>query len=450
MKKFGIIILFISLFLTLWVTPVWAKSYSIESDVFNLVINPDKSVNVVENLTYDFDGSFSWAEMWVPTKITRGGYVYDSTINDFTVSVLDNSEVTVLEKSQKNNKFYVKWGYQAYNTSRTFVISYQINNAVHKYPDIAEFYWQIIGSDWQVAHRNVEVKVRLPQPVVDTSQISVYGHGPLNGRSEIVDNQTVRFISDQVSAGQFMEIRVIFPGHMITGNFDGTKTLSQIKSEEEKFVRETIESAKRVQSLDKLIKMWIVVAPFVSLSSFIIWFLWWLEKWKKYGREHKAINVPKYFRELPDELTPAEVDVLLKQGQEPSVNSFTATIFDLARRGFIEIRDQMVQKTGLFGTKQEFKSALFLKTEKFNKDRTLKDYEKDLLNFIFFTVGGTKAGLSEKILKRETADEDKNDTKVTLEEIKTWLKKHPREFQEKFSQWKKSVKEGSDRLQFLE
>ena len=61
-----IIFLFVVGFTTVAVKPSFAKSYSITSDQFTIQINADKSITVNEALTYDFDGSFSWAEMWIP------------------------------------------------------------------------------------------------------------------------------------------------------------------------------------------------------------------------------------------------------------------------------------------------------------------------------------------------------------------------------------------------
>ena len=57
--------------------------YSVKIDA---QVNSDGSVDVVEQRTYDFDGSFSWATMWIPEAVTRQGYEYRATITDFSVS----------------------------------------------------------------------------------------------------------------------------------------------------------------------------------------------------------------------------------------------------------------------------------------------------------------------------------------------------------------------------
>src|SRR3989338_4803761 len=334
--------------------PSFAKSYSIVSDKYVININPDKSADVVEYLTYNFDGSFSWAEMWIPTKVTRQGYMTDAKITDFNVQSINQKPVYLDQTKTENNRFYAKWSYTAYNEKRTFLIRYKIENAIKKYPEIAEFYWQIIGNEWKIPHQDVEILVRLPESAAAPEDLLVYGHGPLNGISEIVDLQTVRFKASSVSAGQFMEIRTIFPASFIFGEIDGNKTVQEIKKEEENFVRETIFAAGKEQIIMLVTKYWLVI----QILTFIIWAVAWFFTWKKYGKEYDVGNLPKHVFDLPSLLPPAEVSILMGQDTDPNTNAFTATIFDLAQKGYIQIRDEVRLKSGFFRPKQEIKTFL--------------------------------------------------------------------------------------------
>ena len=78
-------------------SPVYAKSYSITSDQFIINILADKSVLVKEELTYSFSGSFSWADMYIPTQDTRKGNLYNTQISDFQVTASDGSVVSILD-----------------------------------------------------------------------------------------------------------------------------------------------------------------------------------------------------------------------------------------------------------------------------------------------------------------------------------------------------------------
>jgi len=46
----------------IWPGKVAAKDYSIESADIQVQLNLDGSADITETRTYDFDGSFSWAE----------------------------------------------------------------------------------------------------------------------------------------------------------------------------------------------------------------------------------------------------------------------------------------------------------------------------------------------------------------------------------------------------
>ena len=47
---------------------IYAKDYSIKSADFVVQINKDGSATITEKRTYVFDGSFSWADQWIPLK----------------------------------------------------------------------------------------------------------------------------------------------------------------------------------------------------------------------------------------------------------------------------------------------------------------------------------------------------------------------------------------------
>ena len=154
--------IFYSFLLTLAVTlfipsSVEAKSYSITQDIFELKIQKDGSVEVIEQLTYDFDGSFSWAEMYIPTtKDSR-----KTPISNFTITTTDGTPITINSAAQGYEDFYANWSYTAKDEQKTFVIRYSIENAVRTYTNVSELYWKIIGPDWDVPHKNIKVGSRI-------------------------------------------------------------------------------------------------------------------------------------------------------------------------------------------------------------------------------------------------------------------------------------------------
>ncbi len=73
--------------------------------------------------------------------------------------------------------------------------------AILSYPDVSELYWQAIGDGWIKPTDRAEVVVTLPEPLASSSDMLVYGHGPLSGMSEIVDGRTARFAATDFRPG---------------------------------------------------------------------------------------------------------------------------------------------------------------------------------------------------------------------------------------------------------
>ena len=129
-----IIIFLVVTFLFLVPAPVFAKDYSIPSADFVVQINPDGSADVTETRTYSFDGSFTWADEWIPLKT--------STISNIS---LDGGD---LIQDISTDRVYLKWYYEAYSENKTFTLKYRIDHAVTNQKDISEYYWQLIGDEW--------------------------------------------------------------------------------------------------------------------------------------------------------------------------------------------------------------------------------------------------------------------------------------------------------------
>ena len=79
---------------------------------------------------------------------------------------------------------------------------------------------------------------------------------------------------------------------------------------------------------------------------------WAVRSWRLGGRPHPTRFDGDYYRELPGQYSPAELAVLWRYG-DPTTDDFTATILDLARRGYLSIEEAVVEKRGLFGSSSE-------------------------------------------------------------------------------------------------
>ena len=427
------------LFLALIFSSVAAetKNYYFPQVRIDIGVERDGSFIVDESRTYDFEGSFTWASLRIPLSVTRQGYRYDISIEDFRISD-EQGQALPTETTSSGGDFEAKWSYQARNEQRTFHIHYRVRGGIVSYPDVSELYWQAIGSKWDKPTKNATVNVTLPEPAPSQDDLLVFGHGPLSGWAQIVDPQTARFTATDLRSRQFFEIRLVWPGGMVTGVPSTRQTRDSIRREEARFVTETIEKVRRAQArIEQNKKLFLTAAGiwgvWLVLGS-LIWFFFYLKFWKRVGKDYHFSDLPEYYRELPSSLQPAFVEVLLKEGGSITPRSFTATLFDLARRGYLELLDRPMERRELFGTKEEIETTITLK-KAYANDEHLLTYEKDLLELLFETISkqGSEAGAH-----------------FELEELKEYFKKRPQKFQTWYQEWAKTIKQESKRFQFIE
>src|SRR4030065_208967 len=86
---------------------VLAKDYSIEEADFTVQLNVNGRAEITETRVYNFDGSFSWAEMWINLagKCVKSTSCPDYVISGITVTGDSDNFTTEI----KNRQLYIKW-----------------------------------------------------------------------------------------------------------------------------------------------------------------------------------------------------------------------------------------------------------------------------------------------------------------------------------------------------
>jgi uncharacterized membrane protein len=227
-----------------------------------------------------------------------------------------------------------------------------------------------------------------------------------------------------------------WPAGMVDGVPSARHNRDSIRREEAAFVQETVDRARKEQERSARQKRALLAgasiwAVWLVLGS-LLWILIYHHYWKKIGRDYRFPDLPDYYREPPSHLRPALVEVLLREGGRVTPRSFTATLFDLARRGFLEFEDRMVEKRGILGRTEKLETAVTLMKD-YALDPALLPYEKKLLDLLFKTVVGQEPG-----------------TRLDIDRLKGYLKKNPRAFQSWYQAWAKSIGKEAQKLQFIE
>ncbi|MGB9862309.1 MAG: DUF2207 family protein [Candidatus Saccharicenans sp.] len=436
-RKGPVFILLVFLLLLFSFLSAEEKNYYFPEWRADYYVNKDGTIKVDTFLTFEFRGRFSWASLWIPLSARRYQPDLKVAITDFKVTDENGQELPV-ETAEENGRFQARWRFQAHNEKRTFHLSYKVQGAILDYEDVSELYWQVIGSEVDRPTARVVAVVHLPEPVPSADQVLIYGHGPLSGECRLVDLQTLWFEATNIPPRQLVEIRAAWPKGMVRGRPAHGYNKLKIQEEEAEYVRQTIQKIKLArerqeknrQIILKLTLVWLiwqVVGP-------LLWLIFYLVFWRKFGRDYKFDDLPEYYREVPSALPPALVQVLRREGKKVTPVALTATIFDLARRGYLEIREEKVIKKTILGEK--IKSETFFRLKKdYSADSQLEDFEKDVLELIFEIQGH---------------EEGKTGQQVSLKEFVDYLKKNPVEFQAWFKKWRDKIDRLARNRHFLE
>ena len=431
-KRTKKIILFISvIFLILTLISIKVKaddnsSLYLDKLKFDVTINEDGSMDVVETWNIDISNVNT---LYKTFKADNNKYT--SIKNVRVKDVTANREFTQINEEMYhvtkncyygliNSKgdFEIAWGVGLDNryATRTYEISYTVVDAIGKYNDYAELYWQFVGADFEVDADKITGTITLPSNANSEEDIKVWGHTEnLNGEIYVTDTNEIKFQVENFDAGRYVEVRVLFPTEMIesTGRTYNENRYDDVIKEETKWANQANLRRKWEEIKDEVVATFVI---FVILALCIIF----IEKAVKYGKKLSSIKkyVPEqnldYYRDLPEkDTTPGEAVYILKEPYNAFSRHFgkifSATLLDLKLKGYIDLRVEKAEKN---------KDKIYLKKLK-ESDSNLKGDEKRILNFVYKAFG--------------------KETEVEIKTIEKYIEKHPSGVQALINGCEKSI-----------
>ena len=385
---------FVALLFLLIPFALYAKSYTIDRIDIQAELMHDGSLKIEETRTYSFHGSFSWADYLLPLKAATPGQSL-GTVKDFELS---DGNSFYRESSDKSpgtyiltlgsEKMHVKWFYRAQNETRSFTLRYTVTDAVTAYSDISDFCYQFVGRANEKQIGTVEVSIRLPQPA-RYGEVRAWAHGPLWGKTSF-DYGILKMFSSPLPPRHCWEARITFPASWIP---DAAKRidrqmLNTIIEEETRLAEEANAARERARQ-DLIIRSenerlaWHIAAvlSIVGAAGVIFFFF-------KFGQRAQVSYNQDVDPTIPDH--PPAIFSGLYYNKMVTGNALVATLFDLARRGFISIE----QKEPVERKWWRIDRTLFL--IKANRDKWMAEieklapYERSLLDFTFNDLGEGK------------------------------------------------------------
>lgn len=192
-----------------------------------------------------------------------------------------------------------------------YQITYKVANVIRPdNPNFDEFYWDILGAYWQLEIDDYEAQIRFPEEITMTNS-EVWLYGGTEGSNESTLGE-YRWVYDHTI--EVTESNTVYPGQGITMSVAMPKDIFT------------------PYEFSWLELYWTRLFLIIPGLTFVLCF--WL--WRKYGDDPDLDKTVIARYDIPQDLSPMAMGVLLKNGGFN--NKFiTASIINLATNGFLII-----------------------------------------------------------------------------------------------------------------
>ena len=395
-KLIGFALLIIILFSFTTIIACAERSFEITDYQAQVKILENGDIQVIEIFEYNFDGDFNGIIRDIGIKGSDGFKYFNAS--EYLPEDKELEYTQSLSADMVTYKIYDA----SSNERKLFLLEYQLKNVATLYNDTAEFYWKFFDKTNTSPIGHVKIEIELPSAEVSTEELKVFGHGPLSGNVSIQEDGKIVYEVFGLSSGEMVEARILFPTSMIPNS---TKIIGQNKFAE--IMKEELGWVKKADRNKGFNLIIILLIPLAILFNIFLA----IRLYFKYDRELKPEVEMDYYRELPQDITPAVLSKLMSV-QGVGSKDIMATLMDLVRKKYLKIEEIQA------GRKKDYK-FLLIESESTN----LKEHESYLFHWLFYSIGDGKS--------------------VTLKEIKDYAKasRTQSSFRHNYNKWVKKVGE---------
>lgn len=340
------------------------RTLVIESFEAELEVQPNGDVAVTETITARFQGSWNgiYRNLSLAHQTAEGrrerlevdlGRVTDPQGQDLRVDV-DN-------QGRWTRQLQI-WVPGANDATRTVVLRYVVHNGIRFFAEgsefghMDEFYWNVTGNDWEVPIERASARLVLPDGVTPT-QSSGYT-GAAGSTDQNVDVSTsgnvVTFAARQgFRPGEGLTVATGWPAGVVERPSQASRTVN-----------------RAAESLP-------LALPFLAL-------FFGYRSWNRTGRDPSPQSIVVQY-EPPNGLGPTEAGTLVDH--KADMHDVTATLVDLAVRGYVHIEKTESKTLGLFSS-TDYTFHLKRPREEWG---SLKDHERKYLTGVFRHTGKESA-----------------------------------------------------------
>lgn len=379
--------------------PMITKADTVDYDITNYYINADilENGNLKVTELIVLDGTFNGYIRDITYKnsqLKNNGYennqIYNASnlkiedisakkVKSVSFDTINESGFTTLTYNKSANGGYVeskitngnsyKMYFKSNNEKVAFKITYILEDVLVLHKDVAELYWNFIGSDYDDAIRDLQIKVNLPNRDA-SGNFRVWAHGEMSGEINAYDNTHLIATVKKLSAHDSVDIRATFDASLLNEYLVTKKT-------ENKALEGIIEvETKRAEEMNEKrnkVKRTYYTLFGISIVYYIALIVSWIYIYFKYDKEYKSNFTNEYNREFIDDYNVEVIDYLMHKSITP--NAMSASIMNLIYKKVITVEEIPTNKN-----KKEYKFTL-ISTENLNET------EKYLIDFLFQTIG---------------------------------------------------------------
>jgi uncharacterized membrane protein YgcG len=296
--------------------PAHARSLEIRDFSARVTVVSNGTIVVTERITVRFDGSWNGIQRAIPVEYrTDRGLRHALRLR--IRSVTDGAGNTLRHESSRDGHYrrlriHVP---DARDATRTVVLTYEVTNALRFFETHDELYWNVTGDEWEIPIRSASAEIVLPSGAAGIRAVSFAG---ARGASDGVTSQPV---------GNMVVVRAGRP----LGHREG---LTVVVGWNPGVVSRPTAVQRAMATLAANSVLAVPVLAFFAMFGL----------WRRYGRDPDPGSI--YVRyEPPPDMSPAEAGTLMDDSAD--LRDITATLVDLAVRGFVEITEKRQEQ--LFG-----------------------------------------------------------------------------------------------------
>jgi uncharacterized membrane protein len=317
--------LFLPLAVIAFLFPSFAHAEVIRDFHVDATMDSERNLSVTETITYDFeDAERHGIYRNIPVRYTRDGAGYDLHLKGISASM--DGKAVPFSTTYGDGDIIVKIGdpNKTITGPHTYAITYATNRAINFFEAHSELYWNVTGNGWPVVIEKASMSVGMPPVPFRFSATSTCYTGPIGSVAGDCEASSVdRYVT-------FRSTRVLLPGEGMT------IVLGM--------------PAGVIRAPTALERFWMLLRDNVVLALPLFTLFWMAYLWRMYGKDPAIPTIiPEY--ESPEGLPPADLTCILTSGFV-TTHGITATLLDLARRGYLHVR--FGEKKKLIGTEQTY------------------------------------------------------------------------------------------------